>query len=103
MWKVARYTTAAAPLYFSEVDNYIDGGFLANNPSQAAWTEINKHLQEGEELHPSLIVSVGTGIPPNEPLKEMTISLTRVPQMLELVGILVSYSVTTQCTWYKFL
>ena len=31
VWKVARYTSAA-PLFFKELDNYVDGGILANNP-----------------------------------------------------------------------
>ena len=31
VWKVARYTSAA-PTYFTECDNFVDGGFMANNP-----------------------------------------------------------------------
>ena len=42
VWKVARYTSAG-PTYFSECDDYIDGGVLANNPSMAAWVEINNY------------------------------------------------------------
>ena len=40
VWKVARYTSAA-PLYFSEMDHYVDGGVLANNPCEYALTAIN--------------------------------------------------------------
>ena len=46
-------------MYYEEVDNYIDGGYLANNPCQAAWTEIHNYLPKGKKLDPALIVSVG--------------------------------------------
>ena len=88
MWKVARYTTAAAPMYYEEVDNYIDGGFLANNPCQAAWTEIHKHLPPGKELNTSLVVSLGSGIPKRTAMKEL--SYSNIQQMLELMVLLVS-------------
>ena len=39
VWKVGRYT-AAAPLYFTECDYYVDGGVLANNPCSDALTRI---------------------------------------------------------------
>jgi len=39
VWKVARYTSAA-PLLFTEKDNYVDGGMLANNPVMDAITQI---------------------------------------------------------------
>ena len=32
VWKVGRCTTAA-PVYITEMDNYVDGGVLANNPA----------------------------------------------------------------------
>ena len=39
VWKVARYTSAA-PIYFTECDEYVDGGMLAKNPSCDALTKI---------------------------------------------------------------
>ena len=39
VWKVARYTSAG-PTYFSECDDFVDGGVLANNPCTTSWVEI---------------------------------------------------------------
>ena len=44
VWKVARYTSAA-PFYFRELDNYVDGGVRANNPCQHALRIIQMHLR----------------------------------------------------------
>ncbi len=79
VWKVARYTSAA-PVFFKELDNYIDGGVLANNPCSLGLSAIqtlhwyvysySKKLifminncvrQLGQKLDISLIVSVGSG------------------------------------------
>lgn len=43
VWKVARYTSAA-PVFFSECDNYVDGGVVANNPTNYALPEIQEFL-----------------------------------------------------------
>ena len=43
VWKVARYTSAA-PVFFAECDNYIDGGVVANNPTMHALAEIQEYL-----------------------------------------------------------
>ena len=68
VWKVARYTSAA-PLVFNELDNYVDGGVIANNPSESGLMEIqNFHLQQGQKLPISLIVSVGSGVYPKQSL-----------------------------------
>ena len=45
VWKVARYTSAA-PLYFKELDNYVDGGVVANNPCDYALAEIQDYLRK---------------------------------------------------------
>lgn len=45
VWKVARYTSAA-PLYFEELDNYVDGGVIANNPCDYGMAEIQRYLSE---------------------------------------------------------
>jgi calcium-independent phospholipase A2 len=68
VWKVARYTSAA-PMNFSECDNFVDGGVLANNPSEYGLTAIqNYHRQEHIKLNIACVVSVGTGIFPAEKL-----------------------------------
>ena len=64
VWKVARYTSAA-PGYFSECDDYVDGGVLANNPNDYGLTAIqNFHRQKGRKLDIACVVSIGTGIFP---------------------------------------
>ena len=61
VWKVARYTSAA-PIYFTEFEDYVDGGVLAQNPSVLGLTAIQKHFNEsGQQLPISLVVSIGTG------------------------------------------
>ncbi|XP_019852623.1 PREDICTED: 85/88 kDa calcium-independent phospholipase A2-like isoform X2 [Amphimedon queenslandica] len=61
VWKVARYTSAA-PMNFSECDGYVDGGVLANNPSEYGLTAIqNYHRSEGIKLNLCCVVSIGTG------------------------------------------
>ena len=59
---MARYTSAA-PLFFTEMDDYVDGGVLANNPSiDGLATIMSHHRKMGQTLPISLVVSVGTGI-----------------------------------------
>lgn len=66
MWKVARYTSAG-PVYFTEKDNYVDGGILAQNPSSVGLTAIQKHYRDrGMKLPISLVVSIGSGLYPNK-------------------------------------
>lgn len=68
IWKVARYTSAA-PMYFSELDGYIDGGILANNPSDDGLTVIQNYYQRlGERLDIAAIVSIGAGTFPAKDL-----------------------------------
>lgn len=64
VWKVCRYTSAAPP-YFDELDDYVDGGILANNPTAAALTTIREiYSGVGRKIPISMIVSIGTGITP---------------------------------------
>lgn len=49
IWKVARYTSAA-PIIFTECDDFVDGGLLASNPCSCALTKIQV-LNELTTLH----------------------------------------------------
>ena len=67
VWKVARYTTGG-PIYFSALDDYVDGGILANNPSASGLTKIQQYYcSRRQKLPVSLVVSIGSGkLPENE-------------------------------------
>lgn len=68
MWEVARYTSAA-PVYFDELNDYVDGGVLANNPGASGLTVIQQlYRSMGQKLPISLVVSVGTGQMPDDKL-----------------------------------
>ena len=56
-------------MYFSELDGYIDGGILANNPSDYGLTAIqNFYQRKGSRLEVSCVVSIGNGIFPAKQL-----------------------------------
>ena len=62
VWKVARYTSAA-PIFLADMDDYLDGGVLANNPSVDGLATIVRHYRKmGQTLPISLVVSLGTGM-----------------------------------------
>lgn len=63
IWKVAR-ATSAAPTYFKSMkiddDEYLDGGFGANNPCAEIYDEVLR-MNNSAEHCVGIIVSVGTG------------------------------------------
>ena len=67
VWKVGRYTSGG-PIYFSALDNYVDGGVLANNPSASGLTKMQDYYHSKRQKLPiSVIVSIGSGkLPENE-------------------------------------
>ncbi|XP_014873234.1 85/88 kDa calcium-independent phospholipase A2 isoform X1 [Poecilia latipinna] len=72
IWRAAR-SSGAAPTYFRPMGRFLDGGLLANNPTLDAMAEIhqfNKSLKaEGREANIKklgIVVSLGTGKPPQE-------------------------------------
>ena len=96
VWKVARYTSAA-PLYFSSKDGYLDGGLLADNPTEDALTAIHNFYRKREMQMPiSLVVSLGSGVTPikNQKAVNVTTDLWNVPSQvftfLKIVGEAVS-------------
>lgn len=103
IWKVARYTSAA-PFYFKEYENYIDGGMLANNPADIALSVIQDFYHDrGEKLPITLLVSVGTGINKEQELGEIDIR-TNPLNFLNMVKVLANaVSLNSSCVLYTFI
>ena len=56
-------------MLFGESDGYVDGGVLANNPSESGLTKIHSYYRsKGKKLPISLVVSVGCGKYPKKDL-----------------------------------
>lgn len=77
VWHVAR-ATGAAPTYFRSFGKFLDGGLIANNPTLDAMTEIHEYNlalkasgREQEAVPLSLVVSLGTGLPPTTQLRDI--------------------------------
>lgn len=71
VWKVARYTSAA-PMFFTEMDNYVDGGVICNNPTEYGLTRIQSFFrQQGTKLPISVVVSIGSGSFPSEKIGDV--------------------------------
>ncbi|XP_024055878.2 85/88 kDa calcium-independent phospholipase A2 [Terrapene carolina triunguis] len=79
VWRAAR-CSGAAPTYFRPIGRFLDGGLLANNPTLDAMTEIheyNKSLsQKGQSQQVrklGVVVSLGTGRPPQVPVSSVDV------------------------------
>ncbi len=56
-------------MLFGEADEYVDGGLLANNPSESGLSRIQSfYRSRGEKIPVSLLVSVGCGKYPTKTL-----------------------------------
>lgn len=83
-------------MFFSECDNYIDGGVICNNPTEYGLTTIqNFFRQQGKKLPIALVVSIGTGVYPAVELGSIDLflgiqTLTRIKQtaqnLISLLG-----------------
>lgn len=87
LWEAAR-ATGAAPSYFRAFRQFLDGGLIANNPTLDAITEIHEYNialkatnREAEVAPLSLVVSLGTGLIPVTPMRE--IDVCRPESLLE--------------------
>ncbi|OTF79049.1 hypothetical protein BLA29_007486 [Euroglyphus maynei] len=90
LWKVAR-ATSAAPTFFNQCEQYIDGGLVANNPTLDLLTEIESIKQadkiisviiiidnnsDEENFDIDIVVSIGTGEMPSSPFERLDIDST---------------------------
>ena len=63
IWEAAQATSAAVP-YFNPFEDFVDGGFIANNPTVDALVDIRKHFKEQhrkEKLRVKAVISLGCG------------------------------------------
>ncbi|NXC43976.1 PLPL9 phospholipase, partial [Penelope pileata] len=74
VWRAAR-CSGAAPTYFRPIGRFLDGGLLANNPTLDAMAEIHEYnktlISKGQKQKVrklGLVVSLGTGKPPQVPV-----------------------------------
>ncbi|XP_078286737.1 85/88 kDa calcium-independent phospholipase A2 isoform X2 [Rhinoraja longicauda] len=79
VWRAAR-CGGAAPTYFRPMGRFLDGGLLANNPTLDAMTEIHEYNQslkrkgrEGQVKKLGIVVSLGTGKPPQVPVSTVDV------------------------------
>ena len=63
IWEAAQATSAAVP-YFNPFEDFIDGGFIANNPTVDALVDIRKYFKEQQReknLRVKTVISLGSG------------------------------------------
>uniref|UniRef100_A0A8B9PXQ3 phospholipase A2 n=1 Tax=Apteryx owenii TaxID=8824 RepID=A0A8B9PXQ3_APTOW len=79
VWRAAR-CSGAAPTYFRPIGRFLDGGLLANNPTLDAMTEIHEYnktlIKKGQRQKVrklGLVVSLGTGKPPQVPVSSVDV------------------------------
>ncbi|XP_064011335.1 85/88 kDa calcium-independent phospholipase A2 isoform X2 [Pogoniulus pusillus] len=79
VWRAAR-CSGAAPTYFRPIGRFLDGGLLANNPTLDAMAEIHEYnktlIKKGrkqEVRRLGLVVSLGTGKPPQVPVSSVDV------------------------------
>ena len=81
-WEAACASTAAPHYFPCFQGKFLDGGLMANNPTLVAMSEIvNQVEREGKRVELGLVVSVGTGVPPPEPVKDIEFFLSNPLQV----------------------
>ncbi len=59
-------------MFFTEMDNYVDGGVICNNPTEYGLTRIqNFFRQQGMKLPIAMVVSIGSGSFPAEDIGDV--------------------------------
>jgi Patatin-like phospholipase len=101
IWEVAR-ATSAAPTFFSPIhidDNvFVDGGLMANNPTQEALREVA--FLKGEKLAGTCIVSIGSGVSRDQhlPATQLRGNDTGVHSLKDIFRILRAAATKTELT-----
>lgn len=79
IWQVGR-ASGAAPTYFKQFQQFLDGGLIANNPTMDALSEVHEYNlalravgRETEISAPTVVVSLGTGLIPVTQMSEYAV------------------------------
>ena len=84
IWEAARASSAAVP-YFHPFGKFIDGGFIANNPTVDALVDIQRHFKTmGRKANVKAVISLGCGDSPPDPFSIDEDEADCDPQMREL-------------------
>ncbi len=83
--------TSAAPTYFPMVQEFVDGGVAANNPSMCALAQALNPAMGGQKVDDIRLLSVGTGASPQY-LTERSVSWGIIEWAPHLVGLLMEGS-----------
>ena len=84
IWEAARATSAAVP-YFHPFGKYIDGGFIANNPTVDALVDIQRHFKKmGQKANVKAVISLGCGDSAPDPFSIDEDKADSDPEMGEL-------------------
>lgn len=111
IWECAKVTGAAPSFFTLDHEVFIDGGLISNNPTLDALAELVQfkavmmgsqqtgRCNDNEWKLPSLVLSLGTGIPPKEECSATNLdvnwptgvfdAIKNVPRLKQLVNLLV--------------
>ena len=91
VWEAAR-SSGAAPTYFKQYGQFVDGGLIANNPTLDILTEIQEYnfaLQHrdptAEPQKVGLVVSLGTGETPEEEVDSVDLNWSGASSLTRLL------------------
>ena len=94
MWKAAR-ATSSVPVYFHpQDDKYIDGGFIANNPTSDAIIDMFEYYAKNEDKKVKLqtVLSLGCGMSPATSIDDIDFHPSHFGDQISRILDLISHS-----------
>ena len=87
IWEAARATSAAVP-YFHPFGKFIDGGFIANNPTVDALVDMQSYFTKKQrKANVKAVISLGCGYVPPEPFSIDQHNADIDPELLRILAL----------------
>ena len=87
IWEAARATSAAVP-YFHPFGKFIDGGFIANNPTVDALVDMQSYFTKRQsKVNVKAVISLGCGYVPPEPFSIDQHKADIDPELLRILAL----------------